>query len=443
MNSGLGRLLAALQEVIPMRSRAYGSIAVNQVDVQKLIRVRPGEDVVVGLDIGKYRLMAVSRWPDGSFERPWRVANPLEIPALVERLQQLGQDRHLVVALEPSGTYGDALRQALQAAGIAVQRISPKAAHDYAEVFDGVPSQHDGKDAAIVAELAAVGKGKAWDYAPRDAWEQELSYWVERMAWYQRLQVLGLGQLEALLGRHWPEATRALELSSGTLLRLLAQYGGPAALVADEQAGAHIQRWGGRFLTADKVNALLAGARRSVGVRLGDWERRRLQEVAQETYAARRQVARCKRRLELLSRGHPVLEAQRRVIGAATACVLWVCVGDPRQYHCAEAYRKAMGLNLAERSSGIYQGKLTISKRGHPRARQWLYLATLRLVQQAGVQAWYQAKKARDAARAERALVAVMRKLGLALYHVGISGSEFQASRLFGRIQKKAAVVGR
>jgi hypothetical protein len=255
--------------------------------------------------------------------------------------------------------------------------------------------------------------------------------------------VLGLGQLEALLGRHWPEATRALELSSGTLLRLLAQYGGPAALVADEQAGAHIQRWGGRFLTADKVNALLAGARRSVGVRLGDWERRRLQEVAQETYAARRQVARCKRRLELLSRGHPVLEAQRRVIGAATACVLWVCVGDPRQYHCAEAYRKAMGLNLAERSSGIYQGKLTISKRGHPRARQWLYLATLRLVQQAGVQAWYQAKKARDAAQAERALVAVMRKLALALYHVGISGSEFRASRLFGRIQKKAAVVGR
>ena len=36
-------------------------------------------------------------------------------------------------------------------AGIAVVRVSPKAAHDYAEVFDGVPSQHDGKDAAVVA----------------------------------------------------------------------------------------------------------------------------------------------------------------------------------------------------------------------------------------------------------------------------------------------------
>ena len=66
------------------------------------------------------------------------------------------------MALEPSGTYGDPLRQALSDAGIAVVRVSPKAAHDYAEVFDGVPSQHDGKDAAVVAELAALGKSTPW-----------------------------------------------------------------------------------------------------------------------------------------------------------------------------------------------------------------------------------------------------------------------------------------
>jgi len=84
------------------------------------------------------------------------VVNPLQIAEFVRLLHQLGEGRELVVALEPSGTYGDALRQALRDAQIAVQRISPKAAHDYAEVFDGVPSQHDGKDAAVVAELAAL-----------------------------------------------------------------------------------------------------------------------------------------------------------------------------------------------------------------------------------------------------------------------------------------------
>src|SRR5438094_10620954 len=116
----------------PMRSRAYGSVAVNHVDAQKLTSGREGLEFVVGMDIGKYQLMAVGRWPDGRFERPWRVANPREIPELVKLLSELGKGRRLVVALEPSGTYGDALRQALDDAGLSVQRISPKAAHDYA-----------------------------------------------------------------------------------------------------------------------------------------------------------------------------------------------------------------------------------------------------------------------------------------------------------------------
>ena len=42
------------------------------------------------------------------------------------------------------------------------------------------------------------------------------------------------------------------------------------------------------------------------------------------------------------------------VLGWATACVLWVYLGNPANYHSAEAYRKAMGLNLKERSSGRY-----------------------------------------------------------------------------------------
>lgn len=419
-----------------MRSRAYGSVAVNQVDVAKLVESRPGQDAVVGLDIGKHRLMSVCRWAAGQFERPWRVVNPLEIPVLVERLKQLGQGRRLVVALEPSGTYGDALRQALHDAGIAVQRISPKAAHDYAEVFDGVPSQHDGKDAAVVAELAATGKGKPWGYEAASDWQQELIYWVERLVWFQRIYTVGLGSLEALLARHWPEATSVLEVCSATLLRALVRYGGPAALAADAAAAERLKRWGGRYLSVEKVEALLAGARASVGVRQGVWECRRLRELAEQIDAPRREVARCKRQLARLAKGHDVLEAQGRVVGAATACVLWSCLGDPRDYHCAEAYRKAMGLNLAERSSGMYQGKLKISKRGQARVRQWLYLASWRLVQQAGVSAWYQAKKARDADQADRALVAVMRKLALALFQVGVNGSAFEARRLFGRIAK-------
>ena len=81
-----------------------------------------------------------------------------------------------------------------------------------------------------------------------------------------------------------------------------------------------------------------------------------------------------------MAQGRAVLQDQGRAVGVPTACVLWASLGDPRQYSSGPAYRKAMGLNLVERSSGEYQGELRISKRGQPRVRRWLYLAVLRLI---------------------------------------------------------------
>jgi transposase len=415
-----------------MRRKAYRGVRVNEVNGLDLAAQRPGETIVVGVDVGKLELRVVVRWADGQYERPWRVANPGEIQALVERLQVLARGRSLRVALEPSGTYGDALRQALHDAGLVAERISPKAAHDYAEVFDGVPSQHDGKDAAVVAELAAMGKGKEWLYRERDAWTQEMVYWVGALESQRRIWMLWMGRIEGLLGRHWPEATRVLKVSSGTVLRVLACYGGPAGLAADPAAAQRLRRWGGTLLRQGKLEALLHGARTTAGVRQGEWECRQLRDYAEQALQARRAYRHSQRQLRRLAADQPVLQAQGKVVGVPTACVLWISTGDPRCFDSGPAYRKAMGLNLTERSSGKYQGKLRISKRGSARARQWLYFAALRLIQKGAVRRWYEAKKARDGQEARRAVVAVMRKLVLALYRVGAHGEAFDSRRLFG-----------
>jgi hypothetical protein len=110
--------------------------------------------------------------------------------------------------------------------------------------------------------------------------------------------------------------------------------------------------------------------------------------------------------------------------------VLWATVGNPRDFHCGEAYRKAMGLNLRERSSGQHQGKLKITKRGSSLARRWLYFAALRLIQQPPVKVWYLQKKHKDQGRGSRAVVAVMRKLALAVYSVTTRGEPFDLKRL-------------
>jgi transposase len=420
-----------------MNRKAYRATRVNDVNWDQLAQGREGLGITLGIDVGKSSLWLVCRWADGQFERPWRVQNPQEIPTLLALVKPMSVGRKLVVAMESSGTYGDALRQALADHGIKVERVGGKAAHDYAEVFDGVPSQHDGKDAAVVAELAALGKALPWDYPPADPWEQELVYWVERMVAHRQMLTIWQGRLEGLLARHWPEATQVLKLSSGTLLRVLKHYGNPKALAADPEAASRLARWGGLWLSPEKIKLLLAGAGSSVGVRVGEWPQRQIQDDAQQALAARQEANRAQRRLHRLAEGHAVLQAQGKVVGVATACVLWASTGDPRKYHAAGAYRKAMGLNLVERSSGAFKGRLRISKRGSARTRQWLYFAVLRLVQKCGVRPWYEAKKAHDEVDARRVLVAVMRKLAVALYHVGVHDEEFQPRRLFGRIGRR------
>jgi transposase len=234
------------------------------------------------------------------------------------------------------------------------------------------------------------------------------------------------------LARHWPEATEYLELSSETLLQALAQYGGPAALAADSGAAKRLKDWGGPFLTSEKIERFVSAAARSVGVRQTVVDRRRMQESAEEALSTKHDVQKASATLEDLARSHAIIARQAAVVGWTTACVLWAKLGDPRNYHCAEAYRKAMGLNLKERSSGRHKGQLRITKRGPGAVRRWLFFAAMRLVQKPEVAEWYQVKKGQRAkGGGTRALVAVMRKLALGLHALGAGEESFDARRLF------------
>jgi hypothetical protein len=74
---------------------------------------------------------------------------------------------------------------------------------------------------------------------------------------------------------------------------------------------------------------------------------------------------------------------------------------------------------------------LSITKRGPGQVRKRLYLAALRMVQtQPVVAAWYQGRGAyrREAKRA--AIVAVMRKVARALWHIA-RGGVFEPQKLF------------
>jgi transposase len=108
---------------------------------------------------------------------------------------------------------------------------------------------------------------------------------------------------------------------------------------------------------------------------------------------------------------------------------------DPRHFGCAQAFQKAMGLNLKEKSSGRYVGQLKLTKRGSAKARKYLYFAAMRLLQtDPVVKEWYLRKQ--DPKAKNKTVIALMRKLSKALWHVG-RGQAFDATKLLS-VPKKA-----
>ena len=125
------------------------------------------------------------------------------------------------------------------------------------------------------------------------------------------------------------------------------------------------------------------------------------------------------------------IKRMSKVLGKATAVVVVAESGDPLDHESGQHWIKNMGLNLKERSSGKYKGQLKITKRGSGRTRRWLYMTVLRMIQNDEViRTWYHRKIVRDGGRKKKALVAIMRKLVKALWHVA-RGETFDSRKLY------------
>ena len=412
-------------------SRTYRSQNVESMDLESMLLGREGQRCVVGVDVGKSKLYLVIRWANGEASSPVVVSQPSQIGVGIGFLQKLSAGRELRVAMEPSGTYGDVFRYACHRAGLSVERVSPQASNRHAEVYDGVPSQHDGKDAGVIAELCAIGKSASWPWREASGQEQLLSMHADLMGNYQQQVDAWRGRLEALLARHWPEASELLELDSRTLLEALIAYGSPEALGSDGGAAERLAEWGGRFLTPQKIQEVVQSARSTCGVPVGVGEERHLVEIATRLLEAKKRLSEHHRELEKLSGGLSAVRVAGEVLGKATMAVLHLAAGDPGNYSSGGAYLKALGLNLVERSSGQYVGRLHISKRGSPEARRWLYLSALRQLEDPAIERWYAAKVKRDGGRRGKAVTGVMRKLALGIYHCCRTGEVFKNEHVF------------
>ena len=411
------------------KRRPYRAVEATELDWSELHdRVR-GEKLVLGIDVAKVMMFAALMDSERSVVRTLKWNQLSAGRFVVGRLAQLPV-RSLSAAMEPSGVYGDPLRNDLWEASIPVHRVSGKRSHDFSEVYDGVPSGHDAKAAAVVAYLHSSGFSESWPLATEE--ERLLKAAVSAMTMWDGLFDQARNRVEGKVARHWPEVTGLLTLDSPTLLELLEEFGSPAEVAMRPSEARQLMRKAGKsFLSEEKIDRVLRSAQTTAGVTTLAEEARFVRELASEARRTRRRARGARRRVESLVQERPAFAEMGKAVGLATAAVLVATGGDPTSFPSAASWVKSLGLNLKERSSGRRKGQLAISKRGSGLARRYLYLVALRwLKEEPIVRAWYDKKFERDGHRSKRALVAVMRKAARGVWCVA-HGVAFDAGRLF------------
>jgi transposase len=408
-----------------MNKRTYRTKNVNKINWASIKDQLSGASAVFAIDVAKKKQYGSLTNADGSVSVLIHWNHPEQTRELVDHLQSL--DCPLDAVMESTGTYGDALRHQFSIAGFKVYQISAKRVSDAREIFDGVPSMHDAKAATVIARLHREGLSQPWQEKSED--EREMDALRREYDMHQTHYQHNQNRLEAYLSRHWPEVGYLLPLDSVTLESLLIEYGSPERVAADAgNAADKMRRWGRSGLTSEKIELVIGSAIKTTGQPCIASEERYLQALAQEMRHSRLQQKQIKKGLEAIIKKDPGLHELAILIGMVTTAVLVSCNLDPRKYGNARSYQKAMGLNLKESSSGLYKGKLKITKRGSSIARKYLYFAALRLINNnTVVKAWYESKV--DPKAKNKTVIALMRKLSKALWYVG-RGERFDASKL-------------
>ena len=402
----------------------------QDIDWKDLCDRAGGDALVFAVDVAKEAFVAALVGSDGAVLERVKWSHPAQTRLILDGLVALQGRGEVVVAMESSGSYGDALRWQLHKRAIAVYRVSAKHVHDSAEVYDGVASLHDAKAADLIALLHQHARSRRWELL--DEQRRDVNALVQRLDQLKAQQQRQRNRLEALLSRHWPELSSVIDLNSISAAQLIAALGSPCYVRAFAHRGeAKLHEASRGHLGALRIAEILESARTTLGMPCSSQEQALLRAVGRNLLALHQEILHLTHELEGEVAQDKRLQSMAEVIGAVTATVFYAHLGASQRYPNAHSYLKAMGLNLKEHSSGKHKGALKITKRGASKVRFYLYFAALRLIaQDPRVMRWFKAKCNRPGAIKGKVIVELMRKLAKGLWHLG-QGEPFSVARLF------------
>lgn len=415
-----------------MTKRTYRAAPIQRVTQEQLEEAVGKERGIIGVDLAKRKMVASFSDETGRVGRLVRFEHPTQTQAFVDRVRELAKERPIEVVLEATGTYGDPIRHLLWELGVPVFAVGTKRVHDAAEVFDGVPSLHDAKACVVMTQLH-VQRATRREH-PRSTEQREMRALVNRREIFALPLEQNLGRIESVLARHWPAGLEVLDVWTWkSALALLERFPGPDMITASPKEAAEILRKESRgSISKEKIAKVLESAAGSIGAPMTDQEQETLRALCHEAARLRTELGKVDREIERIAEQEPAAQKIASEVGKVTAVVLLAYLGPLDEYASAAALEKSCGLNLKIRSSGeTKKGKLAISKRGPGIVRRYLYLAALRALQRHPLlRSWYQAREGYRADRKLVAVVALMRKLIRALWHVATKDEPFDPKKL-------------
>jgi transposase len=351
--------------------------------------IKPGT-LVIGIDVAKRSHVAVVRFPDGSFHKPFTISNDRKgferLLARVESAVSKSGTGSVLFALEATGHYGHALQHFLVSRSAMVVGINPAHTKRIKEILDGSPEKSDQKDAMIIADLAAQGRGRPLT-VPVGVYAE-----LRRLG-KLRSQLSGertryLNRYIGLVDLVFPELGALVpDVTCHTVRCLMAEF--PTAVDIAHRQWRRIRRllwkWSIGHFSEARCRQIYEAAKGSVGVREGlEAVRLQMRLVLSSLRSVEAQIVEVERaQAEALGQvPYAGLLLTIPEMAPTTLATILGETGDLRHYRSAAAVIKLSGLNLYTLSSGTFRGRTRITKRGRPLLRQIVYMAALRMCRQ-------------------------------------------------------------
>ena len=408
-------------------------------------RLIKSDVLVVGIDVAKWRHVAAIRISDGTTEKPFSFSNDRigfdKLLAKAEVTRTRYGLKGILFALESSGHYGHALKHFVVGCGYSVVAINPAHTKRVKELDDNSPEKNDHKDARIIADLAAQGRGLSMKI-PRGVYAD-----LRRLG-KLRDQLNGertrcLNRYKGLVDLVFPELVSMVsDVACRSIRKLMARY--PSAVAVSglefEELAVVLRKWSNGHLGEDRSRTIYRAAQESVGVQEGLRAARfEMQQTLEALEVVEGRIAEVEKVQEAFLQRVPYAQHLLSIpqLGPVTVATILGETGDLREYRNAEAVIKLAGLNLYTISSGAFKGKTRITKRGRPLLRRYLYLAALRLVKQGSPMAEFRGRLLPTKAKPQIA-VAVCRKLLRVMVALVRDDVVFEAGQWSGKLLEPA-----